>query len=116
MTYDLYVIKPEHDEKYGSNILDYPHLFEDEWYKNTKHTYSCTIWKCWRNNYFDEPYTIKNCIPKDLQSFYSEIFDKKSAQNILNKLKNYEQYIDIRLFNEWLSYWIEKDAKFYLSR
>ncbi len=117
MTYDLYAIKPDHDEKYGVNILNFPKLFADDWYKSSlQQPYSHSIWKCWRNNYFDEPYNIENCIPKDLQGFYSEIFDKKSAENIIKKLRIYDNHVDIQEFIQWLIYWSQKDAKFYLSR
>ncbi len=116
MTYDLFAIRKEDFDNYGNNILQHVN-FQDIWYQNNNFNYSHSIWKCWRQNYFVEPYVRENCIPNNLQYFYDKIFDKKSAYEFIDKVKNYrENYIDLKNFVFWLKFWADKDAHFYLSR
>lgn len=105
MGWDLVAIKPKH-------------CSNDELYNNDIHESMHRIWRHWRNGFIDNEETIE--LPSELKYFYFYIDDSCSAHNIActidtflteNRIDNY----DLKYIREWLMFWADKGATFYLS-
>lgn len=116
MGYDLYVVKSEHDIKYGNFALEELHNFRDEWYKDDEYSYSHRIWRSWREGFYINDDDEKVYFPKDLEMFFYEIHCPRSAIEVADKLDAFAGHdINVGFFTEWLRFWAAKDARFALS-
>lgn len=116
MGYDLYAIKPEHWEEYEYDVMSILHKIRDDWYVSEEHDYRHQIWRSWRNDYYTDEEDREIPFPEDLQMFYYHIHDSEDAVSIADKLLEFAgDDISIRSFAEWLQFWGNKGAHFYLS-
>jgi FMN phosphatase YigB (HAD superfamily) len=116
MGYDLYVIKSEHDIKYGNFALSELHNFIDEWYINDEYSYSHQIWRSWREGFYTNDDDEKVYFPEDLEGFFFDIHCPESARDVADKLDAFAGHdINVASFTDWLRFWVGKDARFSLS-
>lgn len=116
MGYDLYVIKPEHWDEYEHDVLSVLHKIRDDWYVSEEHEDSHQIWREWRNDYYTNDEDQEIPFPGHLQMFYYSLHDSKDALSVADQLIEFAgDDISIRSFAEWLQFWGNKGARFYLS-
>ena len=116
----MHAIAPHHSDEYDD--VNFPlnncDLYDDPWYKNDdKIDNYHQVWHCWRDGKLDDDtklpdllyITLVNCpwldnFRDEMNKFFESDpnIDKYSKKEVIS-------YLD------WIDYWKQKNAKFYLS-
>jgi hypothetical protein len=117
MGYDMYIIAPHHsDDHENKNFpLNNCDLYKDPWYEKKEHSHQ--IWRCWRNNELNDGTKLPTMLGLSLiYSPYTNNFRHEFNEYIKsnNKIEKYAIY-EVINYLDWIDYWKQKNAKFYLS-
>ena len=113
---NIYAIHPDH---YKANIIkrdDSICIGLDDWYINDAFSYSHKIYSTWQCNFYYNGNAEKIYFPEHLKTFYNNIIDKHSATNVsilLDKLSTNDHHV--QHFINWLNFWADKNAMFYVE-
>jgi hypothetical protein len=120
MGYDMYIIAPHHSKNF--NDINFPlnncELYKDPWYTNNEMIeYDHQVWRCWRDGKLHDEIIIPDRLHLNL--VYCPWLDsfREEMNHFLKSDPNISKYaIDaVVSYLDWIEYWKQKNAKFYLS-
>lgn len=120
MGYDMFIIAPHHSD--DQDDIDFPlnncELYKDPWYENKDNIdYSHQIWHCWRDGELDDRTKLVGMLGITLiYSPWSDGF-REEMNDFFKSTPSISEYSidEVTEYLDWINYWKQKEAKFYLS-
>lgn len=117
MGYTMHVIAPHHmagDDPNSTNFpLQYCDLYKYPWYSNDIRDTYHEVWRCWRHDELHDGTKLPDLLAMTLvySPWDNGFRDKMNAFFVVQRMLDNEvmDYLD------WIDYWKQKGAQFYLS-